>query len=227
MLTNNGMHLVIDITGSHRLDTITNMNMYPNRYLNITNTQNKRFCGSNSGITNEWVNIGGGSASATSSNIFYEGYSSYPDIINTNSTYMITNNSDIDDTTDLATRSAANICPLVLFIGDGTTQPTANDYKLEHCITEYTRLLESVNLHSSNSQIIVGLRIQANEDLAINEIGCYGRFTQASGTPQARNTNVLSLLDRKTLNSTVNISKGDVIDISYTIDFRNLNESTM
>lgn len=148
----------------------------------------------------------------------------------TDPTYMIKDNRDVALENGNRNDYGMYISQYVLFLGDGTTPPTPDDYKLNNCVMAYTRKQESMYFDAKNFQCQVAMIIEPTEQITIREIGCYKRcYTGSSNLQDAQNFNAnnLCLIDRKVLAEPLVIEQGDITTISYVIDFRNLTETTM
>lgn len=143
----------------------------------------------------------------------------------TNPSYVLQSNNDIDsESSSMPNRSNQSFYTLLL--GDGTTLPTVDDYRLEHCITEYIRKAEFQYSDSSTLKHLISLNLEPTQNITINEIGCYRVFTTSSSNTLS-NTQRLVLIDRKVLKQPLVLEAGEQYTIDYIIDFRNLGEATM
>lgn len=218
MLTRNAISIITSgLAGDHKLGSPNDMKAESEDYLWIKSTNGKWFCSNYAEQDSENF------ISAETDDPFRDD-SNHRTV--TESNKLIKNNEDIDMTIGNETYGG-DICHYTLFIGSGTTQPTIDDYKLESCIVEYTRKQESMYFDAKNLQCQVTLVIEPIIPLTISEVGCYARCARGYSTTDGSNTNQLTLIDRKVLETPLVLNAGDISTLTYTIDFRNLNESTM
>ena len=221
MLTKNGISIITcGLAGSQKMNSSTAMINDPTKYLWLKSPSGKWICSYVDNYAHEEEFVAG-----SSDNPFE--YSENSRTV-TNTEYLLQNNSDI---ANYGNRNLyGNFCNYTLILGTSTTSPTVDDYKLVNCETRYIRKQESMSFDSKNLQCQVSLIIQPTADITINEIGCYVRCNTGETGYEAEknyNCNNLSLIDRKVLASPLTISNGTLTTITYTVDFRNINEATV
>lgn len=222
MLTKSGISIITSgLAGDHKLGSPNDMKNQSEDYLWLKSPSGKWICSTSQ--TQDPDNFVQGSSENP-----FEGDVNHRTVVDP--AYLIYDNRDIADENGNRNDYGQYICQYALFLGDGTTPPTPDDYKLNNCVTAYTRKQESMYFDAKNFQCQVAMIIEPTEQITIREIGCYKRcYTGSSNLQDARNFNAnnLCLIDRKVLAEPLVIEEGDITTISYVIDFRNLTETTM
>ena len=117
-----------------------------------------------------------------------------------------------------------------VFFGDGTTEPTIDDYTLSGefitgITTSYTFDI-SANDDGSGSAATVKYTITNNneEAITISEIGIFTSiYWQSSSSTSSKYTSAAILAERTLLETPITIEPGGVGQIAYTITFKTLN----
>lgn len=218
MLTKNGISIITNgMTQSCQVSNSIQMKAQPTQYLWLKSPSGKWMSNDSNESDNDFI-------WGTSDNPL--NFSNNTEVV-TNTNYLLQNNNDLDDAVQ-NNNTSATFCPYTLLLGTGTTSPTVNDYKLVNCETRYTRQQESITFDPQNLQCQVSLIVVPSTNITINEIGCYLRcFTAYDHERVNTNLHCLSLIDRKVLAQPLSLSAGKVTTITYTIDFRNINEATV
>lgn len=219
MLTKSGISIITSgLAGSNKVGSPETMETNPEDYLWLKSPSGKFIC--REGASGEYADR------------FIVGSSTNPFQYNenhrtvTDANLLLKNNSDVDSVA-LNSNDSYSFCHYTLLLGTGTTAPTVDDYKLVNCETRYVRKQESMYFDSKNLQCQISMIIQPTDTLTIKEIGCYARcFSGYPNDPINANINCLSLIDRKVLTEPLVITAGSIYTVTYTIDFRNINEAT-
>lgn len=218
MLTKSGISILTSgLAGDHKLSYPQYMETNPEDYLWLKSPSGKFICeGDASGYEDRFIQ--GGSTDPFS---YDENHRTVTD-----ANLLLQSNSDVDSVAENA-NTGSNFCHYTLLLGTGTTAPTVDDYKLVSCETRYVRKQESMYFDSKNLQCQISMIIQPTGILTIKEIGCYARCYTGYGSGVINtNNNCLSLIDRKVLAEPLRLTAGSIYTVTYTIDFRNINEAT-
>lgn len=219
MLTKSGISIITSgLAGDHKVGYPSYMETNPEDYLWLKSPSGKFIC--EGGVEEQYEDrfVHG---SATDPFQYDENHRTVTD-----ANKLLQSNSDVDSVAENA-NSGGDFCHYTLLLGTGNTAPTTDDYKLVSCETRYVRKQESMYFDSKNLQCQISMIIQPTGMLTIKEIGCYARcYTGYSGGVMNTNINCLSLIDRKVLAEPLVITAGSIYTVTYTIDFRNINEAT-
>lgn len=131
---------------------------------------------------------------------------------------------DINDDVSFTGYPEGSGC-IIMYLGNGTTEPTKDDYTMESCITNYDILnCSSTEIYDAGLSMI-SLTIKPLEDLQLSEIGVFS--TPASGsnssTVKPKSYSVMVCHDVFT---PVTLPKDKVVTINYTINLSELTAET-
>lgn len=106
----------------------------------------------------------------------------------------------------------------VLFVGTGTTEPTAADYKLATPVT--LDVTGASCTHNANGKTYVTRTFTNNTgaDVTVNELGCYVFKSVASCTASSCPTTPVVMIGRTVLDTPVTIANGDSQTFTYVIN---------
>lgn len=102
-----------------------------------------------------------------------------------------------------------------LFVGSGTTAPTAQDYKLETPLTLDVVSASCVAQDNEKVSVIRTFQNNTESDVTVNEVGCYLFIIKGADTP-------VVMIGRKVLESGITIPSGDIYTFTYVIDMSNI-----
>lgn len=119
-----------------------------------------------------------------------------------------------------------NGCPHIFF-GSGTTAPTFDDYKLESCITTYSRNKIGIHIDKNLQTITASLTFTPSSNMTVTEMGLYVSGYNSYGASYSGKTvkNLLAMVARTVLSSPVTFNAGTTYTVDYTIDFKTNTDS--
>ena len=101
-------------------------------------------------------------------------------------TTRIAATNDINTDTVSTSRYPDGMGALFMYIGNGTTQPTKDDYTMESCLTDYERTGLIVTSNQNLGIVQVILTVKPTKDIQMSEIGIF--TTPWSSNSSNRNT---------------------------------------
>ena len=139
-------------------------------------------------------------------------------------TTRIVATNDINTDTEVTNRYPDGMGTLFMYIGNGTTQPTKDDYTMESCLTDYERtgLIVTSNQNSGIVQVI--LTAKPTNDIQMSEIGIF--TTPYSSNTFDRNTKAEFVMVCHDTFTPVTLPANRTATITYTIDLSKLTAET-
>ena len=139
-------------------------------------------------------------------------------------TTKIVATNDINTDTVTTNRYPDGMGALFMYIGNGTTQPTKDDYTMESCLTGYERtgLIVTSNQNSGIVQVI--LTVKPTNDIQMSEIGIF--TTPWSSNEYDRNTKKEFVMVCHDVFTPVTLPANKVVTITYTINLSELTAET-
>lgn len=139
-------------------------------------------------------------------------------------TTKITATNDINTDTVPTTRQPDGMGTLFMYIGNGTIQPTKDDYTMESCLTDYERtgLIVTSNQNSGITQVL--LTVKPTNDIQMSEIGIF-TTPYASGN-HTRNTKADFVMVCHDVFTPVTLPANKTVTITYTINLSELTAET-
>lgn len=140
-------------------------------------------------------------------------------------TTRIAATNDINTETESSTgRYPDGMGTLFMYIGNGTTQPTKDDYTMESCLTNYERtgLIVTSNQNSGIVQVI--LTVKPTNDIQMSEIGIF--TTPYSNNTFNRNTKAEFVMVCHDVFTPVTLPANKPVTITYTINLSELTAET-
>lgn len=139
-------------------------------------------------------------------------------------TTRIAATNDINTDTAATNRYPDGMGTLFMYIGNGTTQPTKDDYTMESCLTGYERtgLIVTSNQNSGIVQVI--LTVKPTNDIQMSEIGIF--TTPWSSNSYDRNTKAEFVMVCHDVFTPVTLLANKVVTITYTINLSELTAET-
>ena len=139
-------------------------------------------------------------------------------------TSRIAATNDINTDTESTERYPDGMGTLLMYIGNGTTQPTKDDYTMESCLTDYERtgLIVTSNQNSGIIQVI--LTVKPTNDIQMSEIGIF--TTPYSSNSASRNTKAYFVMVCHDVFTPVTLPANKTVTITYTINLAELTAET-
>ena len=139
-------------------------------------------------------------------------------------TTRITATNDINTDTASTSKYPDGMGTLFMYIGNGTTQPTKDDYTMESCLTDYERtgLIVASNQNSGIVQVL--LTVKPTNDIQMSEIGIF--TTPYDTASRNRNTKTEFVMVCHDTFTPVTLPKDRVVTITYTIDLSQMTAET-
>ena len=134
-----------------------------------------------------------------------------------------------DRDNDINSNTSSTYCTMaapIMYIGNGTTAPTKDDYTMESCLTNYTIKACNVTHNLNDGIIIMSFSLLPNEDLQLSEIGIFTSDGHYSGrnlntTPKSRFAMVCH-----DVFTPVTLPANKTVTITYTINLSELTAET-
>ena len=139
-------------------------------------------------------------------------------------TTRITATNDINTDTVSTERYPDGMGALFMYIGNGTTQPTKDDYTMESCLTNYERtgLIVTTNQNSGIVQVL--LTVKPTNDIQMSEIGIF--TTPWSSNNFNGNTKAEFVMVCHDVFTPVTLPVNKPVTITYTIDLSQMTAET-
>ena len=139
-------------------------------------------------------------------------------------TTRIAATNDINTDTGSTNRYPDGMGTLFMYIGNGTIQPTKDDYTMESCLTDYERtgLIVTSNQNSGIIQVI--LTVKPTNDIQMSEIGIF--TTPWSSNTHDRNTKTEFVMVCHDVFTPVTLPANKPVTITYTINLSELTAET-
>ena len=139
-------------------------------------------------------------------------------------TTKIVATNDINTDTVKTSRYPDGMGTLFMYIGNGTTQPTKDDYTMESCLTDYERtgLIITSNQNSGIVQVI--LTVKPTNDIQMSEIGIF--TTPYVNGSYNRHTKADFVMVCHDVFTPVTLPANKVVTITYTINLSELTAET-
>ena len=139
-------------------------------------------------------------------------------------TTRIAATNDINTDTESTDRYPDGMGTLFMYIGNGTIQPTKDDYTMESCLTDYERtgLIVTSNQNSGIIQVI--LTVKPTNDIQMSEIGIF--TTPYSSNSVSRNTKAYFVMVCHDVFTPVTLPANKTVTITYTINLAELTAET-
>lgn len=139
-------------------------------------------------------------------------------------TTRIAATNDINTDTAATSRYPDGMGTLFMYIGNGTTQPTKNDYTMESCLTDYERTGLIVTSNQNSGIVQVLLTVKPTNDIQMSEIGIF--TTPWSSTTYDRNTKAEFVMVCHDTFTPVTLPANKPVTITYTINLSELTAET-
>lgn len=139
-------------------------------------------------------------------------------------TTRIAATNDINTDTVLTNRYPDGMGALFMYIGNGTTQPTKDDYTMESCLTDYERTGLIVTSNQNSGIVQVLLTVKPTNDIQMSEIGIF--TTPWSSNSVDRNTKTEFVMVCHDTFTPVTLPANKPVTITYTINLSELTAET-
>ena len=106
-----------------------------------------------------------------------------------------------------------------LFVGNGTAEPKADDYKLESPLVLNVSQSSCIELNNNKITVSCSFINNTEDDVTVSEIGCY-LFATNSWNNSVNSSEYIPIvmIGRKLLKNPVTILTGELYTFNYTID---------
>lgn len=114
---------------------------------------------------------------------------------------------------------------LIMYIGNGTTQPTKDDYTMESCLTAYDRIGMITSQNFEAGLVTVSYSVRPTNDIQLSEIGIFAtkNTNNSTGTMAPYKDTLMVCHDVFT---PVTLPANKTTTITYTIDLSKLTAET-
>lgn len=114
---------------------------------------------------------------------------------------------------------------LIMYIGNGTTSPTKDDYTMESCLTAYDRIGMITSQNFEAGLVTISYSVRPTEDIQLSEIGIFAtKNTNGSDTTMAPYKDTLMVCHD--VFTPVTLPANKTTTITYTIDLSKLTAET-
>ena len=136
-----------------------------------------------------------------------------------------TSSKDINEQTTTSEACPDGSGSLIMYIGNGTTQPTKDDYTMESCLTAYDRVSLTTTQNCEAGIVMVSYSVRPTEDMHLSEIGIFAtKGSYNSAISQAPYKDALMVCHD--VFTPVVLPKDKVVTITYTINLSELTAET-
>ena len=114
---------------------------------------------------------------------------------------------------------------LIMYIGNGTTNPTKDDYTMESCLTAYDRIGMITSQNAEAGLVTISYSVRPTEDIQLSEIGIFAtKYSQGSTMTMAPYKDTLMVCHD--VFTPVTLPANKTTTITYTIDLSKLTAET-
>ena len=114
---------------------------------------------------------------------------------------------------------------LIMYIGNGTTNPTKDDYTMESCLTAYDRIGMITSQNAEAGLITISYSVRPTEDIQLSEIGIFAtKYSGGSNMTMAPYKDTLMVCHD--VFTPVTLQANKTTTITYTIDLSKLTAET-
>lgn len=125
--------------------------------------------------------------------------------------------------------TASSYCTMgapTMYLGNGTTNPTKDDYTMESCLTNYTVKACNITHNLNDGIIIISFSILPNEDLQLSEIGIFTDELRSNGRSRSMTPKSALAMVCHDVFTPVTLPANKTTTITYTIDLSKLTAET-
>lgn len=114
---------------------------------------------------------------------------------------------------------------LIMYIGNGTTNPTEDDYTMESCLTAYDRIGMITSQNAEAGLVTISYSVRPTEDIQLSEIGIFAtKYSSGSNMTMAPYKDTLMVCHD--VFTPVTLPANKTTTITYTIDLSKLAAET-
>ena len=114
---------------------------------------------------------------------------------------------------------------LIMYIGNGTTNPTRDDYTMESCLTAYDRIGMITSQNAEAGLVTISYSVRPTEDIQLSEIGIFAtKYSDGSNMTMAPYKDTLMVCHD--VFTPVTLPANKTTTITYTIDLSKLTAET-
>lgn len=113
-----------------------------------------------------------------------------------------------------------------MYLGNGTTQPTKDDYTMESCLTNYTVKACNITNNLNDGIIIISFSVLPNEDLQLSEIGIFTDEMRSNGRDRSMTPKSALAMVCHDVFTPVTLPANKTVTITYTINLSELTAET-
>ena len=114
---------------------------------------------------------------------------------------------------------------LIMYIGNGTTSPTKDDYTMESCLTAYDRIGMITSQNAEAGLVTISYSVRPTEDIQLSEIGIFAtKYSGGSNMTMAPYKDTLMVCHD--VFTPVTLPANKTTTITYTIDLSKLTAET-
>ena len=114
---------------------------------------------------------------------------------------------------------------LIMYIGNGTTPPTKDDYTMESCLTAYDRIGMVTSQNAEAGLVTISYSVRPTEDIQLSEIGIFAtKYNNGSNRTMAPYKDTLMVCHD--VFTPVTLPANKTTTITYTIDLSKLTAET-
>lgn len=152
-------------------------------------------------------------------------------VINSGQTRAITYFDDAfnDRDNNVNSNTVSSYCTMgapTMYLGNGTTNPTKDDYTMESCLTNYTVKACNITHNLNDGIVIISFSILPNEDLQLSEIGIFNDEMRADGRGRSMAPKSALAMVCHDIFTPVTLPANKTTTITYTIDLSKLTAET-
>ena len=114
---------------------------------------------------------------------------------------------------------------LIMYIGNGTTPPTKDDYTMESCLTAYDRIGMITSQNAEAGLVTISYSVRPTEDIQLSEIGIFAT-KNSNGSDRTMAPYKDTLMVCHDVFTPVTLQANKTTTITYTIDLSKLTAET-
>ena len=114
---------------------------------------------------------------------------------------------------------------LIMYIGNGTTPPTKDDYTMESCLTAYDRIGMITSQNFEAGLVTISYSVRPTEDIQLSEIGIFAT-KNSNGSDKTMAPYKDTLMVCHDVFTPVTLTANKTTTITYTIDLSKLTAET-
>ena len=152
-------------------------------------------------------------------------------VINSSQTRTITYFDDAfnDRDNNVNSNTVSSYCTMgapTMYLGNGTINPTKDDYTMESCLTNYTVKACNITHNLNDGIVIISFSILPNEDLQLSEIGIFTDELRSGGRGRSIVPKSALAMVCHDIFTPVTLPANKTTTITYTIDLSKLTAET-